>query len=444
MPAKTKAKKVSTKSTPSKTESFQSVKGMHDLLPAAAASQEKIFKEAREILEYYNFGSIVPPLVEPLGLYARTTGEATDIVEKQMFAVKTKSAEQLALRPEFTPGICRAYVQHGMAQLPHPVKLYTMGPVFRYEQPQAGRLRQFNQIDAEIFSTENDAVYDAQGILAAYRILEELKIKDALLSINTIGCKTCRPVYRKALITYYKNKERQLCADCKRRLTVNPLRLLDCKTPDCQPLKENAPTTLDHVCAACKKHFKEVIEYLDNLKLPYALNNFLVRGLDYYSKTVFEVTIQPQEGEEHLSFALGGGGRYDYLIEELGGKPTAAFGWALGVERITEVLRHRNLLPNTRTRDKVFLIHIGEMAKKQSLCLIETLRQARIGVIESLGKESLAAQLRSADKAGVSIALIFGQKEAYEESIIIRDMKTGAQEMVPLTKLAEMIKRKLG
>lgn len=432
------------KSVPTKSEALQSVKGMHDLLPAAAISQEKIFKEAREILEYYNFAPLNIPLVESLNLYARTTGETSDIVEKQIFSVKTKSSEQLALRPEFTPGICRAYIQHGMSQLPHPVKLYTVGPLFRYEQPQAGRFRQFNQIDAEIFSTENDPIYDAQGILTCYRILEELKIKDAVVSINTIGCKTCRPQYRKALISYYKNKEKQLCGDCRRRLQLNPLRLLDCKNADCQPLKEEAPTTLDHVCAPCKKHFKEVIEYLENLKLPYSLNNFLVRGLDYYSKTVFEVALTPGEGEEQLGFALGGGGRYDYLIEELGGKPTAAFGWALGVERITEVLRHRNLLPTPRSRDKVFLIHIGEMAKKQSLPLIEGLRQARVGVIESLGKESLAAQLRSADKAGAPLALIFGQKEAYEESVIIRDMKTGAQEMVPFTKLPEMIKRKLG
>ncbi len=422
---------------------FQSVKGMHDVLPAESCVQEKIYRLAREILEFYNFNSIATPLVEYLGLYNRTTGEATDIVEKQMFTLKTKGGETLALRPEFTPGIGRAYIQHGMSHYPHPVKLFTIGPLFRYEQPQAGRFRQFNQIDAEIFSTENDAIYDAQGILACYRILDELKIKNLIININTIGCITCRPNYRKALVSYYKNKEKQLCTDCKRRLPVNPLRLLDCKEPICQPLKEQAPNTLDYVCATCKKHFKEVLEYLDNLALPYALNPYLVRGLDYYSKTVFEINTQPAEGEEKIDFALGGGGRYDYLIEELGGRPTSAFGWALGVERIIDVLHTRNILPSSRPKEKVFLIHIGDLAKRKSLCLIETLRHAHINVIESLGKESLAAQLRAADKADAPLALIFGQKEAYEESIIIRDMKTGAQEMVPLTKLPEMIKRKL-
>ncbi len=439
MPKKTPAKKPA-----AAPQNLQSVKGMHDVLPAEAFYQEKICKAAKEILDFYNFQPIATPLVEQLGLYARTTGEATDIVEKQMFTIKSRGSESLALRPEFTPGISRAYIEHGMSHWAHPVKLFTIGPLFRYEQPQAGRLRQFTQVNAEVFSTENDPIYDAQVVLAFYRILEELKLKNVIVEINSIGDKTCRPNYKKALVAYYKPKEKQLCADCKRRLATNPLRLLDCKEPQCQPFKESAPTTLDHLCGPCKKHFKEVLEYLDNLAVPYTLNNYLVRGLDYYSKTVFEFKIQPEAGEEHLAFALGGGGRYDYLLEELGAKSTAAVGGALGLERILEVLKHRNLLPAGRPKTKVFLIHIGDLAKKKSLCLIETLRQAHIGVIESLGKESLGAQLRAADKAEAPLALIFGQKEAYEESIIIRDMKTGAQEMVPLNKLAEMIKRKLG
>jgi histidyl-tRNA synthetase len=437
------AKKLAAKK-PAETAPLQSVKGMHDILPSEALAQDKIIRAAKELFEFYNFSPITTPVVEPLALYSRTTGESTDIVEKQMFLVKSRGNEMLALRPEFTPGMCRAFLEHGMSHWPHPVKLFTTGSLFRYEQPQAGRLRQFNQIDAEIFSVEADAVYDAQIILAGFRLLEELRIKNVLIEINSIGDKTCRPNYRKALIAYYKPKEKQLCADCKRRLLTNPMRLLDCKEEQCQPLKENAPIALDYLCTPCKKHFKEVLEYLDNLALPYTLNNFLVRGLDYYSKTVFEFKIQPAEGEDHLGFALGGGGRYDYLMEELGGRPTAAVGMALGLERIMEVLKHRKILPTSRAREKVFLIHIGDLAKKKSLCLIETLRQAHIGVVESLGKESLAAQLRAADKAEAPLSLIFGQKEAYEESIIIRDMKTGAQEMVPLSKLADMIKRKLG
>lgn len=423
---------------------IQSVKGMHDLLPADAIVSEKICKVARELLDFYNFQPIATPVLERIELFNRTTGETSDIVEKQMFTVKTRGGEVLALRPEFTPGITRSYIQHGMSQLVHPIKLFTIGSLFRYEQPQAGRFRQFTQIDAELISLENDPVYDAQSILVAFRILEELKIKNVSILINSIGCRTCRPNYRKVLTNYYKTREKHLCEDCKRRLPVNPLRLLDCKQPQCQPIKENAPITLDSLCSPCKKHFKEVLDHLDYLKLPYVLNNFLVRGLDYYSKTVFEFVTETAEGEKHLSFALGGGGRYDYLIEELGGKSTPAVGWALGLERIIEVLRHRNQLPVIKSKDKVFLIHIGDLAKKRSLCLIESLRAAHIGVIESLGKESLAAQMRAADKAGAPLALIYGQKEAHEESVLVRDMKTGAQETVPIAKLPEMIKKKLG
>lgn len=440
MPNKPKQKKIQAGEAKN---AFQSVKGMHDVLPSEATTQEKIYKVAKDIFDFYNFLPITVPTLEQLALYTRTTGETSDIVEKQMFTLKTKGGETLALRPEFTPGIGRAYIEHAMNNYPQPVKLFTIGSLFRYEQPQHGRLRQFTQMNVEVYSTEGDAIYDAQVMLAFYRIFEELRVKNVIININTIGCKACRPGYKKALTNYYKTKEKIICADCKRRLPTNPLRLLDCKQAECQPLKEQAPTTLDHVCTACKKHFKEVLEYLDNLALPYTLNSMLVRGLDYYSKTVFEFNIQSTEGEEPISFAIAGGGRYDYLVEELGGRPTTAVGGAIGVERLFEVLKMRNLIPAQRTKEKVFLIHIGDLAKRKSLNLIETLRKAHIGVIESLGKESLGAQLRAADKAGAPLALIFGQKEAYEESIIIRDMKTGAQEMVPLLKLPEMIKRKL-
>ena len=432
------------KEKPAGPNRLQSVKGMHDVLPEQVAIFEKICKNAKDLLDFYNFQRITTPIVERLDLYARTTGETSDIVEKQMFTLKTRSSETFALRPEFTPGIARSYIQNNMDQLSHPVKLFSIGPLFRYEQPQAGRLRQFNQINAEIFSVENDPIYDAQIILAGYQILNDLKIKDIIISINSIGCKNCRPNYRKALINYYKSREKQLCEDCKRRLPTNPLRLLDCKSEQCQPFKERAPITVEYLCGPCKKHFKEVLDYLDHLKLPYMLNNFLVRGLDYYSKTVFEFITETSETEKKISFALGGGGRYDYLVDELGGKPTPAVGLALGIERIIEVLRHRNLIPTNRPKGKVFLVHIGELAKKQSLCLVELLRMAHIGVIESLGKESLAAQLRVADRVGSPLALIYGQKEAHEDSVLVRDMKTGAQETIPIAKLPEMIKKRLG
>ena len=430
-----------TSSSP-KSKSVQSVRGMHDIVPADYPLWERAHKTFKDVTEFYNFAHITTPILESVDLYARTLGETSDVVEKEMYTIKTKGGDTLAMRPEGTAGITRAYIEHGMSHQPHPVRLAYFGPFFRHDKPQAGRLRQFNQAGFEIFSSENDPLYDAQTMLAAYRFIEGLKIKGVTAHINTIGCKTCRPNYRKALVSYYKPLEKKLCGDCRRRLPVNPLRLLDCKVPSCQPLKEQAPTTLDHLCSPCKVHFKELLEYLEDVKLPYSLNHFLVRGLDYYTKTVFEFTLDPVAGEEDLAFALGGGGRYDYLVEMLGGKSTPAVGAALGVERLLEVMKRRNLSIPARTKERVFLIHIGDLAKKKSLSLIEALREGSVHVVESLGKESMAAQLRNADKLQVPFALIFGQKEAYEESVIIRDMKTGAQETVPLTKLVAAIKKR--
>ncbi len=425
-----------------KGKTLQSVRGMHDILPADYPLWDKAIKTFKEIVDFYNFSPITTPILESVDLYARTLGETSDVVEKEMYIIKTKSGDTLAMRPEGTAGIVRAYIEHGMSHQPHPVRLAYCGPFFRHDKPQAGRLRQFNQVGFEIFSSENDPLYDAQTILACYRFIEGLKIKGVTAHINTIGCKTCRPNYRKALVAYYKPLEKKLCGDCRRRLPINPLRLLDCKTPTCQPFKEQAPTTLDYLCNACKVHFKELLEYLEDIKIPYSLNHFLVRGLDYYTKTVFEFTLDPLAGEEDLAFALGGGGRYDYLTEMLGGRPTSAVGAALGLERLLEVVKRRNLCAPARIKERIFLIHIGDLAKKKSLSLIETLREGSIHVVESLGKESMAAQLRNADKLQVPFALIFGQKEAYEESVIIRDMKTGAQETVPLAKLVASIKKR--
>lgn len=425
-----------------KSKNVQSVRGMHDILPGDYPVWDKVSKAFKEVVEFYNFSQMATPILESLDLYTRTLGETSDVVEKEMYTIKTKGGDQLAMRPEGTAGVARSYIEHGMSHQPHPVRLAYFGPFFRHDKPQAGRLRQFNQVGFEIFSSENDPLYDAQTMLASYRFIEGLKIKGVTAHINTIGCRICRPNYRKALVAYYKPLDKKLCGDCRRRLPINPLRLLDCKVPTCQPFKEQAPTTLDHLCSICKNHFKELLEYLEDVKLPYSLNHFLVRGLDYYTKTVFEFVLDPVAGEEDLSFALGGGGRYDYLVETLGGKSTPAVGAALGIERLIEVMKRRNLNSATRTKERVFLIHIGDLAKKKSLSLIEMLREGGVHVIESLGKESMAAQLRNADKYQVPFALIFGQKEAYEESVIIRDMKTGAQETVPLLKLVAAIKRR--
>jgi histidyl-tRNA synthetase len=417
-------------------DTIQSPKGMHDILPKDQPLWEKIRKSARDLASYYNYQRIDTPILEKAELFERSVGLDTDIIEKEMFILKTKGRDKLALRPEATAPIARAFIQNGLSQLGLPLKLYHEGSLFRYEQPQAGRVREFRNIDFEIISNENDPIYDTQVILVLYRFLESAKIKNLCININSIGCKECRPAYKKKIQSYYKTHKNQICKDCVIRLGSNPLRLLDCKQEKCQEFKDDAPIILDNICAICKNHFKKVLEYLDELELPYNLNHQLVRGLDYYTKTVFEIYT------EGIDLAIGGGGRYDYLIEQLGGKKSPAVGWGLGIERVIEVIKQQEINLSVRLKKKIFLIYIGELAKKRSLVLIETLRKSNIDVTESLGKESLQAQLRSADKMKAPIALIFGQKEAFEQSVIMRDMKSGVQETVMLDKLPETIKKK--
>lgn len=437
---------------------FQSPKGMHDILPLDEPMWEKLRKDVRTIAEAYNFRRIDTTLLEPLDLFLRSLGASSDIVEKQMFAFRTKGGDMLVLRPEGTASVMRAYIQHGLSHLGQPLKLYYIGPMFRYEQPQAGRLRQLHQAGFEILGGDEDPVYDAQVILACYRVLESAKIKQLIVRVNTIGCRNCRPNYRKKLTDYYagrggnSNKEKLMCRDCKRRLEENPLRLLDCKVPGCIALKKDAPVMLDSLCSFCKNHFKNVLEYIEELKIPYALDHHLVRGLDYYNRTVFEIFTESEApadskapegklGPQKFEYALGGGGRFDYLAEMIGGRETSAVGGAVGLDRVVEVMKAFGV-SSGRAVEKVFLIHIGDLAKKKSLALIEMLRHEGINVAETLGKESLKAQLRSADKGGSSVVLIFGQKEALEDSIIIRDLRTGAQETIPLHKIAAEVKRR--
>ncbi len=415
----------------------QSPKGMRDILPPDQPIWEKIRKTIKNVADFYNFFRIDTPIAESVDLFVRSVGEDSDVVEKQMFYLEGRTGSRLVLRPEGTAPVARAYIQYGLSHLSQPLKLYYEGPMFRHEQPQAGRLREFHQLGFEILSSENDPVYDAQIILAGMRFFEGLKLKDVTIVLNTIGCRTCRPNYRRHLLDYYKDKKKELCADCARRLATNPLRLLDCKEEKCRELKKEAPIMADYLCSQCSAHFKSVLEYLEELQLPYTLDHYLVRGFDYYSKTVFEYTI------EGVDFVLGGGGRYDYLIESLGGKASPAVGLAIGLERVIEVLKSRQLTVKVKTKPKLYLVYIGALAKKKSLRLIEDLREAGLDVAESLGKESLKGQLRAADKAGSPLALIFGQKEAFEESVIIRDLKTGAQETVPLKKMVESVKRKM-
>jgi histidyl-tRNA synthetase len=415
---------------------LQPPRGMHDILPVDQPLWEKVRKAAKDASSFYQFMRIDTPIAERVEIFEKSIGIGTDIVEKEMFVFRSGS-DKLALRPENTAGIVRSYIQHGLSHLSQPVKLYSDGPFFRKERPQSGRYRQFHQVEFDIIGGISDPIYDAQIILVCHRFLEGLKIKNVTVQINSIGCKQCRTNYIKKLKSYYKDKKRKICVDCKKRLTANPLRVLDCKNDSCQETKKGAPNILDSLCALCKKHFKEVLEFIEEASVPYMLNPHLVRGLDYYSQTVFEFTVEDYE------VALGAGGRYDNLVALMGGADTPAVGAAMGVERVVEVIKNRSIRLTQKPKARVFLIHIGTTAKHKSLALIEDFRKANIDVIEALGKESLGAQLKAADKAKSPLALILGQKEVYEGTIIVRDMETGAQETMPLEKLVDAIKKRI-
>ncbi len=413
-------------------------RGMHDILPIDQAWWERVEKAVKELADFYNFGRIETPVLEFADLFQRTVGSDTDIIQKEMYVLKTKGGDILALRPEGTAGIARAYLEHGLSSFGQPQKLFYLGPFFRHENPQAGRFRQFYQAGFEIIGGTSDPIYDAQIILIFDRLLKNLKIKNINLIINSIGCKICRPNYKKQLQNYYKRYEKDICDNCESRLKNNPLRLLDCKNEKCVGLREKVPNFLDKICMNCRKHLRAVLEYLDELEIVYNLDNSLVRGLDYYSQTVFEFYADGANVG-----ALPGGGRYDYLVESLGGKVTPAVGGAVGIERLIEVMKAQEFKLPAKNNRRVFVVHVGELAKKKSLKVIEELRMAGIPVVEALGKESVKAQLKMADKQGSVLAVIFGQKEIYEESVILRDLRTGLQETVVLAKMVPEIQKRL-
>ena len=427
-------------------EIIKAPKGMHDILPEDWPIFQWVFNKAEEIASFYGFLPIQTPHLERSDLFTRTVGESTDIIEKQMFALKSRGSEQLVLRPEETAPLMRAYLEHGLHIRPQPVMLFARGSFFRYEQPQKGRFREFHQVDLEVIGDE-DAVNDVLVIKTFTVLLEELGLKSTTVFLNTIGDPECRSAYRKELLAYYRKKINYLCKDCRRRLKTNPLRLLDCKEPGCLELKRSAPQMIDHLCPGCKKHFKEVLEYLDANNTAYIIDHYLVRGLDYYSRTVFEIFFQEEKaagevGEPlNASFSLLGGGRYDYLGDTLAGRHIPAVGAAMGVERIVSLIKEKNLFVKKEKPPKAALIQIGTAAKSRAISLIEEFRQAKIPLLHSVSRENLKNQLDLANKMNIAYALILGHKEALDNTIMVRDMNSGSQELILQEKLIDYIKK---
>ena len=419
---------------------FQSLSGMHDILGEEQKYFQKIYKIVENIADFYGFEKIDTPILEPADLFSKGIGLTTDIVKKQMYTFRTKGRDLVSLRPEWTASIVRSYIEKGMHILPQPVKLWYFGPCYRYERPQAGRFRQFYQFGFEALGKQSPVI-DAQIIKICYNILEELGLKNLTCEINSIGDEQCRPYFKKALTSYLKTKKSALCKNCQKRLKENPLRILDCKEEKCQKVISQAPQTVDYLCEECHDHLKKVLEFLDELQLPYQLNTHLVRGLDYYTKTVFEITGKTQTPQKIGS--LVGGGRYDGLVKLLGRKDTPACGAAGGIERIISLMKAENIKIPKAPGEKVFLAQLGNLAKKKSLKLFEELRKSKIKVVEDFSRDSLKAQLKIADKLQIQYVLIFGQKEALENKILIRDMKKGTQKMIELKNLVKEIKKYL-
>jgi len=414
---------------------YQAPRGTSDILAEEQAYWRHIEQKVAYICQLYGYERIDTPAFEDTGLFTRSVGEETDIVQKQMYTFEDRGGNKMTLRPEGTAPVCRAYLEHGLHNLPQPVKLYYLASIFRYERPQSGRYRQHYQFGYEAIG-DGDPTLDAEVIDMAWQFFLSLGLRHLSLKVNSIGCKQCRPEYLASLKDYYADYTQNRCPDCKTRLKINPLRLLDCKKPSCQQIANSAPKSIDHLCPQCNNHFNQLKRYLALLELPFEIDHRLVRGLDYYTRTVFE--IQPEA--EGAQSALGGGGRYDDLIEELGGKPTPAIGFATGIERIVLNLKKQGVPIPTLPRPEVFIAYVGDEARDEAIKLAAMLRQAGIGIIEATGSKSLKAQLRQANTLGAHYTVIIGEQEVKSGTVILRDMTTSQQQTIPPNQLPEILR----
>ncbi len=413
---------------------YRAPRGTADILPPEQDYWRYVEQVAVSLCQGYGYQRLDCPVFEDTRLFTRSVGEDTDIVTKEMYTLEDKGGNSLTLRPEGTAPVCRAYLEHGMSSLPRPVKLYYLAAIYRYERPQAGRLREHHQFGYEAIGDADPAV-DAEVIDMAWQFCQALKLSWLSLQLNSIGCKKCRPPYLAVLKNYYSNYSDNICPECKIRLKQNPLRLLDCKQPSCQQIAGQAPRSIDHLCPECTGHFNQLKEYLGLLNIPFSINHRLVRGLDYYTRTVFEIL--PEGGSAQST--IGGGGRYDNLIEELGGKSTPALGFAAGIERIVLNLKQQNISIPPLPQPRVFLAYTGDELKKEALKLAAQLRKGGSSVIMAMGCRSLKAQLRQANSLGTAYAVIIGDEELKKGTVILRDMTTATQKTMPISKLPKIL-----
>lgn len=420
----------------------QAVKGMRDISGEQYYYLQGFFEKAQEVAEYYGFKPIETPIVEHEEVFRTAIGEGTDAIDKEMYAFKTKGGDHLALRPEMTAGTMRSFIEQGMMNLPQPVLLYHSGPVFRHDNPQKGRYRQFYGFDLDVFGSSK-SITDALVIKTAFTILEEAGAKNLSVDINSLGDKESRAKYTKELVGYYKKHLKELPAIDRDRLAKNPLRILDSKEPKTIALNEHAPDALSYLNPESKKHFKEVLEYLEEMEIPYSLNKNLVRGLSYYTHTVFEIMEEITDTEDTVKkISICGGGRYDLLGKALGSKKDIpAVGVGIGMDRVIEAPWFAKLKPRIIKEPEAYFIQFGLEAKLKSLNIMEILRKAKFPVIQAISKDKLSAQLGHAEKLGVKYVMIFGQREALDNTVIVRNMETRSQDTVKISDLKDYIRK---
>ncbi|HOP63142.1 MAG TPA: histidine--tRNA ligase [Spirochaetota bacterium] len=397
--------------------------GVEDIFPDRIDRWNFVLNSAIDTFRRYNYRELIVPVMEFTEVFARGIGTDTDIVSKEMFTFEDRGGRSLTLRPEGTAGVVRAYAENGEYNRLSVCKFFYNGPMFRAEKPQKGRLRQFNQFGAEIFGSD-DPYYDYEIISVVDEISKAVGIDSYTILINSIGCRECRGSYMEKLREYYRSKEDKLCPDCKRRLETNPLRLLDCKNESCAALKSSAPVIKDHLCRECSDHFMKVKQYLDISEVQYTEDPYLVRGLDYYTKTTFEFVTDKLGGQN----AFAGGGRYDYLVEQFGGKPTPGVGFAAGMERINLIIEE-NPIPEKGT--DLFMIHTGGDTFLKSLEILHELRKNGLSVDIDPGVKGFKAQFKRADREKATFVAIIGEDELASGSASVKNQKTGEQEKVP-------------
>ncbi|HPX56689.1 MAG TPA: histidine--tRNA ligase [Syntrophales bacterium] len=408
------------------------VKGFKDILPEEAFNWQRVEQFARTIFADFGFKEIRVPILEKTELFTRGIGDTTDIVEKEMYTFSDRGTESLTLRPEATASVLRAYIEHNLFSQNAVLRLFTIGPMFRRERPQKGRYRQFHQIDVEVLGSDDPRI-DAELMIMLVRFLNGLGLDNLNLDINSLGCSACRSTFREKVIAFLKDTQDDLCEDCRRRLHTNPLRVFDCKNETCGQIIKDAPSILDFICDDCRNHFEKVRSSLESFELPYRINHRMVRGLDYYTRTTFEVTI-PQMGSQN---AVVGGGRYDGLVRDLGGPDISGIGFAIGFERLMA------LLPPEQTAvppaPALFIAALGNQAREVAFRLCNRLRLKGIPTEMDYEGKSLKSQMKKADKLGSRYVLILGDREIETGQGELRDMRSSTQQAVPLDQVENHI-----